>query len=86
MSEPQDRTCSDCDGNLQPIVVMDVGHQGHIGQLMDRSFDDKRSFWTGRFPTGGPVQAFLCQDCGLIALFGQPTAPVAEEPDIADEE
>jgi hypothetical protein len=79
MSEQQDRTCSDCDGALQPIVIMDRGHQGTIGELTYRSPDDKRSFWTGKYPTAGPVQAFLCQDCGLIALFGQPTAPVADE-------
>jgi len=79
MSDQPARTCSDCDGELQAIVVMDVGHQGAVGQLQYYSSGDKRSFWTGRFPTAGTVQAFLCQDCGLISLFGQPKPRVEQE-------
>ena len=74
MSEPEVRTCTDCDGELQPITIMDVGHQGRIHALQYHAADDKRSFWTGRYPTAGAVQAYLCQDCGRIAMFGQPTA------------
>ena len=73
MSEEQVRTCSDCGGALQPIAIIDQRH-GAPGVLTYRSVDDKRSFWTGKYPTAGPVQTFLCQECGRIALFGQPTA------------
>ena len=74
MSEEPVRLCSDCDGELQPIVIMDNAHGGRIYGLEYRQPDDKRSFWTGGYPTAGPVEAYLCQDCGRIALYGQPTA------------
>ena len=72
MSVQQARTCLGCDGELQPITIMDLGNQGSFGTLQYRAVDDKRSFWTGKHPTAGPVQAFMCQDCGRIAMFGTP--------------
>lgn len=75
MPEEQVKTCSDCNGALRPITIMDRGDLNRFaGELTYRMVDDKLSFWTGRYPTAGPVQAFLCQDCGRIALFGKPTA------------
>jgi hypothetical protein len=83
MSEQEARTCLGCDGELRPITIMDMGHRGYVGALMYRSANDKPSFWTGRYPTAGPVQAYLCQDCGRIAMFGQPT-PAEESEGPAD--
>jgi hypothetical protein len=75
MSGEPVRTCLGCDGELLPIVIMDYQHGRRlVGELEYRQADDARSFWTGRYPTAGPVQAFLCSDCGRIALFGQPSA------------
>jgi hypothetical protein len=72
-SEDDAITCTDCGGELRPITIMDRGHMNAPapGDLMYRMADDKRSFWTGRYPTAGPVKAYLCQDCGRIALYGQ---------------
>ena len=77
MSDEDARDCTECEGSMFPVVMMDKMHGG-IGQLEYRLPDDKRSFWTGRYPTAGLVQAFLCQDCGRIALYGQVSNPPSE--------
>jgi hypothetical protein len=79
MSDADDKLCPDCEGAMFPIVILDQKHGG-IGQLTYRLPDDKRSFWTGQFPTAGPVIAYLCADCGRIALYGQPNPQPAESP------
>ncbi|MGH7200121.1 MAG: hypothetical protein ACREJB_05915 [Planctomycetaceae bacterium] len=42
----------------------------HAGSLEYRLPDDRLSFWTGMYPTAGEVWAFMCADCGRIALYG----------------
>ena len=57
-----------------PIVVMDHDSSAtwsktpHI--LAYRLPDDRRSFWTGGYPSAGQVRAFMCGECGLIQLYG----------------
>lgn len=71
------KTCFECQGTMSPIVIMDrVHHAGAPPELQYRQPDDRRSFWTGWYPTAGRVQAYLCGECGRIALYGQP--PPAE--------
>jgi len=44
------------------------------GLLEYRLPDDKVSFWTGKYPSAGVVQAYLCGECGQIALYGDKAA------------
>lgn len=59
---------------MSPIVIIDVapGVSKHAvaGPLTYRLPDDRVSFWTGKYPTQGVVQAYLCGECGRIALYG----------------
>jgi len=77
------RTCTECQGRMSPIIVMDKLHTGptkqlHMGPTTHRNTgsleyrlpDDRLSFWTGKYPTAGPVAAFMCEGCGRIALYG----------------
>lgn len=64
--------CSDCQGQMAPIVIMDKYYVNnrYTQELEYRLPDDKISFWSGKYPTAGKVQAFLCGNCGKIALYG----------------
>lgn len=58
---------------MSPIVVMDTaeysGARAPQGLKYRRPLDS-RNFWTGKFRTAGQVRAFMCGDCGRIALYG----------------
>ena len=74
MTNEATKTCAECQGTMSPIIVMDKDRYGSLGpgpqSLEYRRPDDSRSFWTGRYPTAGKVSAFMCSDCGRIALYG----------------
>ena len=75
MKDEVSRKCVECQGRMAPIVVMDKSHprptkHRYAGSLEYRRPDDRLSFWTGKYPTAGPVVAFMCEDCGRIALYG----------------
>lgn len=59
---------------MSPIVIMDMApgmaRRAVEGPLTYRLPDDHVSFWTGKYPTAGVVQAYLCPGCGRIALYG----------------
>ena len=60
---------------MSPIIIIDKQHtlpspHRHSGTLEYRLPDDRISFWTGKYPTAGPVQSFMCADCGRIVLYG----------------
>jgi hypothetical protein len=57
---------------MLPIVIMDKVGSKFTKHMEYRQPDDSRSFWTGWYPTAGKVRAFLCGDCGRIALYGEP--------------
>lgn len=80
------RTCVECQGTMSPIVIMDVapglGRRAVAETLSYRLPDDQVSFWTGKYPTAGAVQAYLCAVCGRIALYGK--TPENEQPISAD--
>lgn len=75
MSDEASRTCSECQGSMSPIVVMDktqpwpTEHR-YTGSLEYRLPEDRLSFWTGKYPTAGTVRSFMCQGCGRIELYG----------------
>jgi hypothetical protein len=75
MTEEASKVCIECQGEMVPIVIMDKVVWGGAnpyrgaGPLEYHLPEDKQSFWTGKFPTGGIVQGFMCQACGRIALY-----------------
>lgn len=75
MAHDTSRFCVECQGPMSPIIVMDkrrgvpTEHRD-ASTLEYRMPDDKLSFWTGKYPTAGPVQATMCAECGRIALYG----------------
>ena len=60
--------CLDCQAIMSPVVL--YGDTGTPEGLLYRRPEDSRSFWTGRYPPGGQVRAFMCADCGRIVLYG----------------
>jgi hypothetical protein len=74
MADEASKTCVECQGTMSPIIVMDKDSFGMTPRgpqpLEYRLPDDRRSFWTGKYPTAGQVRAFLCAGCGRIALYG----------------
>jgi hypothetical protein len=59
---------------MSPIFIMDrapgMASHSYAGPLEYRLPDDRVSFWTGKHPTAGVVQAFMCAGCARIALYG----------------
>jgi hypothetical protein len=60
---------------MHPINIMDRDYDKWTGRRMFgdleyRHPDDRRSLWTGKYPTAGKVQAFMCENCGRIELYG----------------
>ena len=59
---------------MSPIIIMDQNRWGRTGpgpqSLEYRQPEDHRSFWTGKFATTGRVSAYMCGQCGRIALYG----------------
>jgi hypothetical protein len=74
MADEMSKTRVECEGPMSPILIMDKTYPVNVyrsaQELEYRRPDDSRSFWTGKFPTAGPVRAFLCGECGRIALYG----------------
>jgi len=73
MSGETSRICSECQGAMSPIEIMDKVSPDNVSrssrELEYRQPDDKRSFLTGKFPSTGKVLACLCEGCGRIALY-----------------
>jgi len=78
----ESKVCNECQGEMLPIVVMDHDSFASVSKepkvLQYRSPDDRRNFWTGKYPTAGAVRSFMCQECGRIAMYGLPAN--AQEP------
>ncbi len=73
---------------MHPIKLIDKSHGKMHTDFEYAPADAARSFWTGRYPIQGKVEAYLCAGCGRIAMFGQPAgadaAPVfKEDPSLA---
>ncbi len=77
MADESSKTCVECQGSMSPVVIMDQDHHRNTWSgpqsLRYRLPDDRRSFWTGTYPTAGQVRAFMCCGCGRIALYGSAT-------------
>ncbi len=71
MGENSTKPCSDCNGSMKAIRMLDKQLSQH--HSLDYSVPDaERSFWTSRFPVHGTVNAMMCDACGLIKLYGAP--------------
>jgi hypothetical protein len=49
--------------------------KAHYSAHMDFEYtvpEAERSFWMGHYPVEGKVAAFMCDDCGRLALYGMP--------------
>jgi len=67
-----DRLCPDCGAASHPIRL-NVPSPGHVSGTLNYSLPDARpNFWTSQYPTQGSVDAYLCEQCGRIALYGVP--------------
>lgn len=79
MKNDASKTCLECQGAMSPIIVMDKDRWGSTGpgpqSIEYRLPEDSRSFWTGKYPTAGSVRAFMCANCGRIALYGSASTP-----------
>lgn len=73
MEDNASTLCPQCQATMAPIVLMDRYHpNSRFSQELEyRLPGDKPSFWTGKYPSGGKVQAFMCGDCGRIVLYGR---------------
>ena len=65
-----DRACSDCSGELLEIRLIDKGHMNLHNPLEYAAADSERGRWTAAYPIAGKVNAFMCQQCGCIRLYG----------------
>ncbi len=74
MTDEAPRACVACQGAMSPIVVMDHAYRQMV-TLTYRLPEDRPSFWTGRYATAGTVRAFMCAECGRIALYGEQPNP-----------
>jgi hypothetical protein len=67
------RECSDCNGQLLEIRLIDKEHLGLHNSIEYAAADSKRGRWTAAYPIEGKVNAFMCQQCGNIRLYGVST-------------
>lgn len=72
MITPAKRECTDCDGTMHEVKMVDKGHGNQSHPLEYAAVDARPSFWIGQVPYAGAVAAFLCESCGLIKLYGVP--------------
>ena len=71
-SEPECRTCRE---PMSEITLLDRIHTSgaHTTYLEYTVPVARRSFWSGRYPVEGEIDAFLCERCGEVRLFGRST-------------
>lgn len=68
-----DPQCPNCQQKLFPIRVLDkTGEASHHDDLEYARVDTQRSFWLGRYPVAGKINAFMCGTCGSVQFFASP--------------
>lgn len=72
MAASETRTCTDCQGALGEINVIDHGHYNKPLPIQYATIEAKPSVWTGGMPISGTVKSFMCSQCGLIKQYGVP--------------
>ena len=72
MTQPETRKCTDCDGGMHAVKVLDRGQPYYTDQAFEYTTLDDVASWTGAFRSATVVRAFICEKCGLIKLYGVP--------------
>ena len=67
-------TCPDCNGAMGPIQLLDYRADSRQGEPHYAAAEAKPSRFWHEFRIAGTVRAFMCADCGLIRLYGDPEA------------
>ena len=67
-------TCPDCNGAMGPIQLLDHHGASAAGETHYAAGEAKPSWFWKQFRIAGTVRAFMCADCGLIRLYGDPEA------------
>lgn len=71
MDNQSEKTCADCTGPMKEIRVLYTNLEGH-NELKYTVPEVKRGFWSAKYPVEGSIDAFMCQDCGLVKMYGVP--------------
>ena len=66
-----DRSCADCEGEMREIRLIDKSH-AELHKPLEYAAADSKKGWFGRYSIAGNVNAFRCQQCGVIRLSGVP--------------
>lgn len=69
MATTQEHKCPDCAATMHRIRLIDKAHGGHTN-LEYALAESKLGFWLGQYPVEGIVEAYMCDHCARIALFG----------------
>ena len=72
MTDANSRSCPDCSGTMRPIRMIDQQLSTHHPMVYTVP-EAQRGFWTSKYPIEGSVGAVMCEQCGLIKLYGQPS-------------
>jgi hypothetical protein len=68
--------CADCEGNMVQVKLIDKAHgvNGRTQTSMEEYalIDSKISFWRGTRAIAGTVNAYMCDSCGVLKLYGVP--------------
>jgi len=64
--------CPQCGEVMDQIKVVAQGHQGAHHELTYTAVEAEPSFWLGRFPVEGAVNARMCSGCHYILFYGLP--------------
>ena len=73
MTDGQERKCPDCAATMHAIRLIDKTHNTAHADLEYALPEARRSFWMSQFPVEGKVQAYMCDRCARILLFGEPS-------------
>lgn len=72
MSTAPRSKCPDCEGQLHHVRLIDKGHADGHRDLEYTVPEAKRSFWGSQYPVVGRVDAYMCNGCGRLLLYGVP--------------
>lgn len=64
--------CADCGGCLTEVSLIDNSYYPRQAPVGYARIGARASFWTTKRPLAGTVQAFRCDSCGLLKLYGIP--------------
>ena len=65
------RDCPDCGGTMKQIQIVDRG-ESYMHFKMNFTEHDSRAT-LGMYPITGSIDAFLCDDCDSVRLYGRRT-------------